>query len=141
MPILTRFYSVAMPLENLIRVLTIDELKLAIKEANPNGKVWFDGYLYCEQSMSPNDNGIIVKFWEDKGLVPIEIKDGKKYWKDLCIVGFPDTKATLPCDWIKIFTVDSRGCDLYVSLKNKPKDLLIKEPMELEEFMLIIDKL
>jgi len=130
-PVLSTFYSIIIPIENLRRILSKKELQKVLTERSYKGKVWFDDYLYREGSMSPIDNEYIIKFWEDKGLVPIEIKNGKKYWKDLCLIAFPDDKATLPCSWIEVFDVDN---NIYINYKGKSRENLVKEHELLEKF-------
>jgi hypothetical protein len=130
MAILSLFYSIIIPIENLRRILTKEELQKIINKRTRDGRVWFDNYLYREGSMSPADNERIIKFWENKGLVPMETKNGQQYWKDLCLVQFPDPEPTLPCDWVEIFY---EGNFCYTNLKGKPRDHLVNKPTPLEE--------
>lgn len=131
MAILSMFYSVIIPIENLRRILAKEELQKAFMERSHKGKIWFDDYLYREGSMNPADNEAIIKFWEDKGLVPVEMKNGKKHWKDLCLVQCPELEPTLPCDWIEVFYEDVAGRNLYVNLKGKPRGRLVREPADM----------
>ncbi len=88
--------------------------------------IYCDEYLYRDGAMGPPDIEQIVKFWEDQGLVLHEEIDGKKHWKDLCVVDMMDG-PTLPCDWIEFDRVwdDKDGYFSYVYLKGKPKGLLV----------------
>lgn len=132
MAILAMFYSIVIPIENLKKILTKEELQKALLEMSYNGNAWFDDYLYREGSMSPMDNEMMIKFWKDKGLVPTEIKNGKKYWKDLCLVDVADRAPTLPCDWIEMFCEDDLN---YINLRGKPRGLLVKDPVRVEDFI------
>ena len=114
MAILLKFYSVIIPLKNLEKILNEEELEKIITTAKKGGRFHFDGEIYCEQTMNPADNEMIIKFWEEKGLTPKEIINGKEHWKDLCIIEFPNEEPTLPCQWIKIF---QQGNDLFAKMK------------------------
>ncbi len=63
-------------------------------------KISYDDALYKDGAMSPNDIQIIVDFWEKQGLIPIENRNGKTYWKDLCVID-QFSGATMPCEWVK----------------------------------------
>ncbi len=65
------------------------------------GKLWHDEYLFRDGAMNSSDVQHLVEFWQDKGLIPFEIIDGKKVWKDMCIVEAFFGGPTLPCDWIE----------------------------------------
>lgn len=67
MAIFSLFYSILIPIENLRRILTKEQLREILTERTCDGKIWFDDYLYREGSMSPADNERIIKFWESKG--------------------------------------------------------------------------
>lgn len=138
MPILSSFYTVVIPIENLKRVLTEEELQRALAEKKYKTIVRFDDYLYCESTMSPHDNEVIVKYWESKGLAPIELVNGEEHWKDLCLVATPDSQPTAPCEWVEIFSVD--GYNSYINLKGKPRDCLVKEISSVEEFANLLNK-
>jgi len=130
MAILSMFYSIIIPIENLRKILTKNELQKILLEKYPGGEAWFDNYLYREGSMSPSDNERIIKFWESKGIITMETRNGQQYWKDLCLVQFPDPEPTLPCDWVEIFYEDNF---YYTNLKGKPRDHLVKKPTPLRE--------
>lgn len=38
--------------------------------------------------------------WEKKGFQITETVDGKKHWKDVCVV-YSSHGPSIPCDWIK----------------------------------------
>ncbi len=132
MPILSTFYTIVIPIENLKRVLTDEELQKALAEKNYLTMVRFDDNLYSESTMGPYDNEIVIKYWESKGLIPTEIVNGEERWKDLCLVAAPDNQPTAPCDWVEIFSVDEYNS--YINLKGKPRDLLVKQTSSVEEF-------
>lgn len=73
-------------------------------------KIKYDEYLYKDGAMSPDDIGQIVDFWEKHGLKLTEERDGKKYWKDLCVID-QFSGPTLPCDWIE-YNSDSYEANL-----------------------------
>lgn len=133
MAVLLTFYSIIIPIENLNKVLTKDAIEEIVLKKQINGSVLFDDNLFVQGSMSPNDNKEIIKFWESKGLIAIEKRGKQKYWKDLCIVCYPDTRPTLPCDWIEIFRENEESFTIYGNLKDKPRGNLITEPVELDQ--------
>ncbi len=103
MAIPLKFYSIIIPAEKVKKALPFSEYIEMLLEARKNGQILYDGKLFCEQTMSPVDCEEIIKYWEQKGLTPTGNMGRKLYWKDLCLVEFPDDKPTLPCNWIKIF--------------------------------------
>jgi len=62
-------------------------------------KIGWNHELFRESAMGSWDIDTIVSFWQDQGLVLYEEKDGKKQWKDLCVVDFFGG-PTLPCEWL-----------------------------------------
>jgi len=134
MAVLLTFYSIIIPIENLKKILTKGLVGEIILKKQIPGQVLFDENLFVQWSMSPNDNKEIIKFWESKGLVAIEKRGSKRYWNDLCIVCYPDTSPTLPCDWIEVFRENEESFTIYGSLKGKPKGSLISSPVEIEHF-------
>jgi len=64
------------------------------------GRVWYDNHLFRDGAMSPNDMQIIVKRWESMGFDLYEEQDGKRCWKDVCVVEWMFGGATLRCEWI-----------------------------------------
>ena len=132
------FYSTIIPIANLRKILPGEELKKVVLERSGNGygalygNAWFDDCLYREGSMGPLGNEEIIKFWEGKGLIPTEERNGKVFWKDLCLVAFPDSEPTMPCDWIEIFDPDNHN--YYIGLKGAPKNVLVKEARKIEEW-------
>jgi hypothetical protein len=114
MSIKVKYLSVVIPIRNIEKCVKVGGLKgILEKQKEYVGKrVRVDEFLYKDGAMSPADIEIIVNFWQDQGLVLTEIKDGKKVWKDLCVVDMA-SGPTLPCDWLEYdretFTVWMKG--------------------------------
>lgn len=70
------------------------------------GVVWHDDYLFRDGAMSPQSMKYIVDEWTAKGFQPFEEREGKKYWKDFCVVEGMFGGTTLECDWIEL---DDKG--------------------------------
>ena len=83
------------------------------------GKLWHDGHLFRYGAMNPTDIQALVEFWIKKGLTPFEERNGKKCWKDMCVVDFFGG-PTLPCDWLEHDPTDHSAY-----LKGKPKGQVI----------------
>lgn len=62
-------------------------------------RIWYDKYVVRDGAMNPMDIEYMVKQWEELGLVGIIEENGKKQWKDLCVVDFFNG-ITLPCNWL-----------------------------------------
>lgn len=122
MAVFILYYSIIIPFQNLKRVLTEDELSKILRLPNKYyDKICFDDYLYKEGSMSPLDNELIIKKWEEKGLLPTEQRNGQTYWKDLCLLEMMnDQPVTYPCDWIEIIEQPGNDHDTFANLKGKP---------------------
>ena len=142
MAVLLTFYSIIIPIENLKKVLTKEVIEEIISKKQIPGLVLFDDNLFVQGSMSPEDNKEIIKFWESRGLIAVEKRGKQKYWKDLCIVSYPDTEPTLPCDWMEIFRENKESFTIYGNLKGKSRGNLIADPVEPEQFFkkLLIEK-
>jgi hypothetical protein len=143
MAIILTFYSIIIPIDNLRKVLTKDAVKEIIFRKQIKNPVLFDDNLFVQGSMSPNYNKEIVKFWERRGLIAMEKRGRKNYWKDLCIVCYPDIKPTLPCDWREVFRENEESFTIYGNLKGKPRGSLIYNPVESEYFFkkLLVDSI
>ena len=90
------------------------------------GKLWHDDHLFRDGAMNPTDIQALVEFWKEKGLTPSEERDGKKWWRDMCVVDFFGG-PTLPCDWLEHDPTDHS-----VYLKGKPKGRVIgREEMKI----------
>ncbi|MFA6427233.1 MAG: hypothetical protein WCW16_02175 [Candidatus Magasanikbacteria bacterium] len=132
MAIISTFYSILIPIENLRRVLSKEQLQEILPKRTCYGGIWFDDYLYCEISMGPADNEAIVEFWKEKGLVPFETRDGKQYWNELCLIPSPDNQPTLPCDWVEIRYEDKHG--YCYNLRGKPQGEIVRGPKPVKNF-------
>lgn len=67
-----------------------------------NRRVWYDEYLFRDGAMNPMDIESLIEHWESMGFEGIVEKDGKKYWKDMCVFEGAFGGATLGCDWLAI---------------------------------------
>ncbi len=61
---------------------------------------WHDGRLFRDGCMNPYDLEEMLDEWEGKGFELLTINDGKKYWKDLCVVN-SRYGPSYPCEWIE----------------------------------------
>ena len=71
-----------------------------IEAAEKDGRL--DKDLLCFSVMNPMDTSDIVSMFEEIGLIPTEVIDGEKCWKDLCIIEVP-FGLTKRCDWIMYY--------------------------------------
>jgi hypothetical protein len=72
------------------------------REGLIGGRVWFDEHLLRDGAMSPGDIGHLVDEWTELGFQPTEERDGKRVWKDCCVVESMFGGPTLPCEWLEI---------------------------------------
>ena len=87
-------------------------------------KILVDEYLYKDGAMGYDDIDAIIDFWKEQGLVPKGIKNGKEYWKDLCVVDIGYINGiTLPCEWIE-YEAQEGGVGIIWS-KGKPKGEIV----------------
>ena len=66
------------------------------------GRVWFDEYLLRDGAMNPMDIGRLVDEWAEMGFEPYQDIDGKRIWKDCCVVESMFGGPTLPCEWLEM---------------------------------------
>ena len=52
--------------------------------------------------MNPGDIMSLVEDWERLGFTPMETRNGKQVWKDVCVVESMWGGPTLPCDWLEV---------------------------------------
>lgn len=116
MAIPLKFYSIIIPVEKVKKALSFSEYIEMLLEARKNGRILYDGELYCEQTMNSADNAAIIDFWEKKGLTARETINGREFWKDLCLIEFPETEPTLPCSWIKVF---NKNRNIFAEIKKE----------------------
>ena len=81
---------------------------------------WHDALLFRAGAVNTADMESQVLFWQQKGLVPYDETDGKKKWKDMCVIESSHAEPTLPCDWLE---VDQENNSVF--LKGKPKGRII----------------
>ena len=66
------------------------------------GRVWFDGHLLRDGGMNPGDIEALVQEWSELGFQPTQERNGRRVWKDFCVVESMFGGPTLPCDWLSI---------------------------------------
>jgi hypothetical protein len=66
------------------------------------GRVWFDDYLFRDGAMNPMSMRMLVEEWSSLGFDCIGEKNGKKYWKDVCVYEGMFGKTTLACEWLEV---------------------------------------
>lgn len=127
MAIRLEFISLIIPIEKIDRCYP-GGFKALVSENRSMfncGRLWHDEYLFRDGAMNPADMKECGEYWIDLGLVPYEERDGKKYWKDMCVVDYCGG-LTYPCDWL-----EEDQNDFSVWLKGKPKGQVIgREEME-----------
>ena len=64
-----------------------------------NHRVWFDDHLFRDGAMNPIDMEDIVEEWSSLGFDCMELRGGKRYWKDVCVF---EGGPTLPCEWLSV---------------------------------------
>ncbi len=60
---------------------------------------WHDGHLFRDGCMNQMDLEEILDEWENMGFELVEIIDGEKHWKDVCVVN-SGYGPSYPCQWI-----------------------------------------
>lgn len=96
------FIDFIIPIKNINKVYAGGFAKF--KEDNREGfssKLWHDNSLLRDGAMSPSGIEALIQKWEDLGLIGIEVRNGRKYWKDFCVVEGHFGGPTLDCDWIE----------------------------------------
>jgi hypothetical protein len=63
---------------------------------------WHDEHIFREGAMSSEDIESMIGWWEEKGLIPFEIRNNKTVWKDMCVVASPFGEMQYRCDWLEI---------------------------------------
>jgi hypothetical protein len=61
---------------------------------------WQDGHLFRDGCMNQHDLAVILDEWESKGFELLTVIDGKKHWKDVCVVN-SGHGPSYPCAWIE----------------------------------------
>lgn len=63
--------------------------------------IWFDKHLFRMGWMNTWMIDGEIDFWKEKGLVPIENKNGIDYWKDVYAISTGFNQFMTNCDWIE----------------------------------------
>ena len=66
------------------------------------GSVWYDDHLFRDGAMDPGDVRDLVDHWAGLGFDVVGVRDGRRFWKDVCVVEGMFGRPTLPCDWIVV---------------------------------------
>ena len=80
-------------------------LPLFMSTLNSSGGIlletsWYDRYLWCDTAMNLLDAHDIVSEWEERGLTPLVMRDGRSVWQDVSIAA--SGRGPLePCDWLE----------------------------------------
>ena len=61
---------------------------------------WHDDLLWRDGCMDEHVLSDMLDDWEKKGFQITETVDGKKRWKDVCVV-YSSHGPSFPCDWIE----------------------------------------
>jgi hypothetical protein len=129
MSIFLQFYNVLIPIKILEeKVAPIEEI-MKWKDKERNGyKPFHDKHLYHEGAMGPDGIERIVDFWQEKGINPFVIKNGKEYWDEMCMVdSFGGVSA--PCDWIEVGPYNE-NLIFHAWLKDKDKGNIYGYPLK-----------
>ena len=81
---------------------------------------WHDALLFRAGAVNSAEVKSLVLFWQQKGLVPYYETNGKRKWKDMCVIESSQAEPTLPCEWLE---VDQENNSVF--LKGKPKGRII----------------
>jgi hypothetical protein len=63
---------------------------------------WHDMHLFRDGAMTSMEIESLVSFWQHKGLAPYIEQNGKRKWKDMCVIESSKAELTSPCDWIEV---------------------------------------
>lgn len=83
------------------------------------GRVWYDDYLFRDGAMNPMEMKSLIEEWEKMGFTLFDEKDGKRFWKDVCVYETMLGDRTIRCEWLE---VDAKSTA--VSLKGAPPSKL-----------------
>ena len=100
MPVKLEFISLVVPIEKIEEHYPEGFTKF--KQDNHKligGKILYDNYLMKDGAMNPMDIEALAKEWESYGLIGIVEENGKRKWKDFCVIDYFGG-LSLPCDWI-----------------------------------------
>jgi hypothetical protein len=119
MAVLLQFFNIIIPIEKINKCKGIGGLEGFLEKYKHavGNVIWYDKYLLRDGAMGMDDVDDIIMFWKKQGLKPKEIRNGKAYWKDLCVVDSIDG-FSLPCDWLVLIRPKNKRA--YVYLRGKP---------------------
>jgi len=66
------------------------------------GSVYFDKHLFHAGAMDPEGAETLVERWTALGFEATEEVDGKKVWKDFCVLESLLMLSSHPCQWLTI---------------------------------------
>jgi len=90
-------------------------------------KFWHDLHLFRDGTIDSVEMETKVLFWQQKGLVPYVEQNGKKKWKDMCVIESYSAGPTFQCDWIEVD--EENNCVFH---RKRPKGRIIgREEMKL----------
>jgi hypothetical protein len=105
MSVWLHFINVVVPIS-----IIEDKLKVDFDEFYENyseGIKFHDKYLFATGAMGSEHIEQIVKYFESKGLITIELIDSKEHFKDLCVVEVLFGGPTRPCNWLEFNSRES----------------------------------
>ena len=98
MAIKLEFCNVVVPVEKIRERLGHEAFENQFSTATET--TWQDGYLFRDGCMNQYDLEDILDYWERQGFKLLTIIEGKKHWKDLCVVN-SGYGPSYPCEWIE----------------------------------------
>ncbi len=63
-------------------------------------RVWYDDHLFRDGAMNHAAMEALLKEWWKLGFECYAERDGRKYWKDLCVYEGMQGGTGMPCDWL-----------------------------------------
>ena len=64
------------------------------------GRVWFDNYLFRDGAMNMAAMEALLNEWWKLGFECFAERNGKKYWKDVCVYEGMLGTMNMSCDWL-----------------------------------------
>ena len=97
MAIKLEFCNVIVPVRNIREKLGDDVFESEFSTITE--VCWHDGLLFRDGCMNEYNLKDMLDEWESRGFELLTIIDGKKHWKDLCVVN-SWYGPSYPCEWI-----------------------------------------
>lgn len=66
------------------------------------GRVWFDDWLFRDGAMNHPAMEALLGEWWKLGFECHAEKDGRRYWKDVCVFEGRAGGTGMPCDWLGV---------------------------------------